>query len=126
VIAAAEQCLRADADTAARAEQSTKLGVDLLLQDLCGPEVDAASLYIRNVDALARFNPMSERGRAGLSTGRVDPETGQIVAPPGVDVSTAIEAAERTPPVVAPKLRKYAADLILAAKVQSAAARKSR
>ena len=121
VIALAEQCLRTDADTAARAEPSTKLGVDLLLQDLCGPEVDTASLYLRNVDALARFNPMSERGRAGLSTARVDPETGQIVSPPGVDVSSAVEAADRAPPVTAPKLRKYAADLILAAKVQIAA-----
>lgn len=124
VIAAAEQCLRTGAETAARAETSTKLGVDLLIEDLCGPEVDAAALYLRNVDALARFNPMSERGRAGLSVAHADPETGQIIAPPGVDVSSALEAAEHAPQTSPPKLRKYAADLILAEKARLAAAGK--
>jgi hypothetical protein len=121
VIAAAEQCLRTDAETAARAEPSTKLGVDLLIEDLCGPEVDAAALYLRNAEALTRFNPVSERGRAGLSVAHVDPETGQIVAPPGVDVSSALEAAEHAPQTSPPKLRKYAADLILSEKVRLAA-----
>ena len=121
VMARAEACLRTNLETVARAEPSPKLAVDLLLTDVCAADVDAASLYVRNLDALARFNPVSERGRAGLSTARVDPETGQILAPPSVDVSTAVDVAERRTLVIAPSLRTYAAELVLNEKLRIAA-----
>ena len=124
VMVRAEQCLRGNAETIARAEPGPKLAVDLLLSDVCAEEVDAASLYARNVDALARFNPVSERGRAGLSTARVDPETGQILAPSNVDVSSAVDAAERSALKIAPNLRKYAAELVLNEKAHLATAKK--
>jgi len=127
VMARAELCLRSRVEAAVRGEPSAKLATDLLLQDLCAAEVDSASLYVRNLDALARFNPVSERGRAGLSTASVDPETGQILAPPGVDISAAQDAAARAPSLVAPNLRRYAAELVLNEKTRLAApAKKAR
>jgi hypothetical protein len=121
VILRADQCLRTNVERVVRAEPSAKLATDLLLSDVCSDEVDAASLYARNVDALARFNPVSERGRAGLSTAHVDESMGQIVAPPSVDVSTAVDAAERSALKIAPNLRKYAAELVLNEKLRLAA-----
>jgi hypothetical protein len=121
VVERAEQCLRANLDRVLRAEPSAKLAVDLLLSDVCADEVDLASQYVRNVDVLAQYNPKSERGRAGLSTAHVDPETGQIVAPQNVDVSGAIEAASQGDLVVASGLRKYAAELVLTEKARPAA-----
>ena len=121
VMARAETCLRTNLEAVARAEPSPKLAVDLLLADVCAADVDAASLYVRNLDALARFNPVSERGRAGLSIAKVDQETGQILAPPSVDVSMAVEAAERSALVIAPSLRTYAAELVLNEKLRMAA-----
>ena len=121
VIQRADQCLRANVERVARTEPSPKLATDLLLADVCSDEVDAASLYARNVDALARFNPMSERGRAGLSTAHVDEATGQIVAPANVDVSSAVDAAERGALQIAPNLRKYAAELVLNERLRLAA-----
>jgi hypothetical protein len=88
----AEQCLRSNVERVVRLESSPALATDLLLVDICSDEVDAGSLYIRNVEALSRFNPESERGRAGLSVPHVDLETGQIVSPPNVDVSSALAA----------------------------------
>jgi hypothetical protein len=119
----AEQCLRTNVERVVRAEQSAKLATDLLLADVCADEVDAGSLYIRNVEALTHFTPESERGRAGLSMPRVDLDTGQIVSPPNVDVSSALaaDAAGRTGAVqVAPNLRKYAAELVLNEKLRLA------
>ncbi len=121
VMVRAEQCLRVNVERVSRAEPSPKLAVDLLLADVCASEVDAASLYARNVEALARFNPESERGRAGLSTAHVDPDTGQIVAPSNVDVSSAVDAAENEAIEIAPTLRKYAAELVLIEKARAAA-----
>jgi hypothetical protein len=113
VMLRAEQCLRANVERVDREEPSAKLAIDMLLADICADEVDAASLYTTNLDALARFNPVSERGRAGLSIAKVDEETGQITAPPNVDVSTAVEAADRSALKISPSLRKYAAELVL-------------
>jgi hypothetical protein len=126
VVARAEQCLIANAELVSRMEPSPKLAVDLLLTDVCAAEVDSASLYARNVEALARYNPVSERGRAGLSIARADPETGQITAPPNVDVTAAVEAADRAALVISPRMRKYAADLVLNEKARTAAGKKSR
>jgi len=126
VVARAEQCLIANAELVSRMEPSPKLAVDLLLTDVCAAEVDSASLYARNVEALARYNPVSERGRAGLSIARADPETGQITAPPNVDVTSAVEAADRAALVISPRLRKYAADLVLNEKARMAAGKKGR
>jgi len=126
VVARAEQCLIANAELVSRMEPSPKLAVDLLLTDVCAAEVDSASLYARNVEALARYNPVSERGRAGLSIARADPETGQIAAPPNVDVTAAVEAADRAALVISPRMRKYAADLVLNEKARTAAGKKSR
>jgi hypothetical protein len=125
-MARAEQCLIANTELVSRMEPSPKLAVDLLLTDVCAAEVDAASLYERNVEALARYNPVSERGRAGLSIARVDPETGQILAPPNVDVSSAVEAADRGALMTSPRLRKYAAELVLNEKARLAAGKKGR
>jgi hypothetical protein len=123
VMLRAEQCLRANVERVARAEASPKLATDLLLADVCSDEVDAGSLYLRNVEALAHFNPESERGRAGLSTPHVDLETGQIVSPPNVDVSSALaaDAAGRGGGAqIAANLRKYAAELVLNEKLRLA------
>jgi hypothetical protein len=112
--------------TAAAAETSTKLAVDLLLEDLCAPEMTRASLYQRNIETLARYNPQSERGRAGLSTARVDPETGEIVNPPDTDASggAALDASAPAGALAAPpSLRRAAAVLVLAAKVRAPAPR---
>lgn len=118
VLAHAEVCLRAEAPRAARAEASVKAAVDLLLEDLCGGEVERASLYAHNIDALARFTPQSERAAAGLSAARVDPETGEIVNPPAADVSGALAAGgfDRSDVGTAPQLRRFAAELVLEAK----------
>jgi hypothetical protein len=113
-------CLKAEARTAAQAEASTKLAVDLLVEDLCAPEMARAALYQRNLEALARFTPQSERGRAGLSTARVDPETGEIVNPPDVDAGPASDLFGG-PAAAPPILRRAAATLVLAAKVRPAA-----
>lgn len=123
VVAHAEVCLRAEAPRAARAEASVKLAVDLLLEDLCGGEVDRASLYARNIDALAHFTPQSERAAAGLSGARVDPETGELVNPPGGDVTGALAAngLAAGDAGVPPQMRRFAAELVLAAKAQPAA-----
>lgn len=129
VIERAELCLRAEAATAARAETSAKLAVDLLLEDLCGADVEAASRYERNLMALSRFNPASERGRAGLSTARVDEETGEIVDPRGVDVASAVREAfpEVQGSSPSPSLRRYAAQLVIAERARlAAAARRTR
>ena len=123
VMLRAQQCLRANVERVARAEASPKLAIDLLLSDICADEVDAGSLYIRNVEALSHFNPESERGRAGLSMPHVDLETGQIVSPPNVDVSAALaaDAAGRSGVIeIAPNLRKYAAELVLNEKIRLA------
>jgi hypothetical protein len=112
-------CLKAEARTAAQAEASTKLAVDLLVEDLCAPQMARAALYQRNLEALARFTPQSERGRAGLSTARVDPETGEIVNPPDVDAVAASDLWSG--PAAPPILRRAAATLVLAAKVRPAA-----
>jgi hypothetical protein len=123
VMLRAEQCLRANVERVARAEPSPKLATDFLLADVCSDEVDAGSLYLRNVEALARFNPESERGRAGLSLPHVDLETGQIVSPPNVDVSSALtaDAAGRGGGAqIAANLRKYAAELVLNEKLRLA------
>ncbi len=131
VVAHAEVCLRAEAPRAARAEASVKLAVDLLLEDLCGGEVDRAALYAHNVEALGRFTPQSERTAAGLSGARVDPETGEILDPPAGDVNGALSAAglDRGAIDVPPQMRRFAAELVLAAKsdasAKSAEARKS-
>jgi hypothetical protein len=115
VVARAEQCLRTEAPRAARAEAGVKLAVDLMLEDLCGAEVERASLYAHNLDALARFTPQSERTAAGLGGARVDPETGEIVNPPAGDVTGALAAAgfarDIDPP---PQIRRFAAELVLA------------
>jgi len=115
VVARAEQCLRAEAPRAARAEAGVKLAVDLMLEDLCGAEVERAALYAHNLDALARFTPQSERTAAGLGGARVDPETGEIVNPPAGDVAGALAAAgyarDIDPP---PQIRRFAAELVLA------------
>jgi hypothetical protein len=124
VMLRAEQCLRVNVERVVRAEPSAKLATDLLLVDVCADEVDAASLYIRNVEALSHFSPESERGRAGLSMPHVDLETGQIVSPPNVDVSSALaaDAAGRSGAnQIAPNLRKYAAELVLNEKARLAA-----
>jgi hypothetical protein len=116
VLARAEQCLRANVERVVREEPSPKLAADFLLGDVCSDEVDAASLYVRNISALAHFNPESERGRAGLSVPHVDPETGEIISPPHVDVSAAVaaDAAGRGGAFqIAANLRKYAAELVL-------------
>lgn len=115
VVARVEQCLRAEAPRAARAEASVKLAVDLLLDDLCGAEVERAALYAHNLDALARFTPQSERAAAGLGGARVDPETGEILNPPAGDVSGALAAAGVGRDLDAPpQIRRFAADLVLA------------
>lgn len=115
VVARVEQCLRAEAPRAAHAETSAKLAVDLLIDDLCDAEVERASLYAHNVEALRHFTPQSERAAAGLIGARVDPETGEIVNPTAGDVTGALAATgyERdfTPP---PQIRRFAAELILA------------
>jgi hypothetical protein len=123
VMLRAEQCLRSNVERVVRLESSPALATDLLLVDICSDEVDAGSLYIRNVEALSRFNPESERGRAGLSVPHVDLETGQIVSPPNVDVSSAVAAdmAGRGEALqIAPNLRKYAAELVLSEKLRLA------
>jgi hypothetical protein len=61
-----------------------------------------------------------------LSAAHVDPETGQIVSPPSVDVSPALEAAERSALTIAPNLRRYAAELVLNEKTILSAAKKGR
>jgi len=115
VVARAEQCLRNEAPRAARVETGVKLAVELMLEDLCGAEVERASLYAHNLDALARFTPQSERTAAGLGGARVDPETGEIVNPPAGDVTGALTAAgfarDVDPP---PQIRRFAAELVLA------------
>ena len=123
VMLRAEQCLRANVERVVRWETSPKLATDLLLVDICSDEVDAGSLYIRNVEALSHFNPESERGRAGLSVPHVDLDTGQIVSPANVDVASALaaDAAGRGGAVqIAPNLRKYAAELVLNEKLRLA------
>jgi hypothetical protein len=123
VMLRAEQCLRANVERVVRLEPSPALATDLLLVDICSDEVDAGSLYIRNVEALSHFNPESERGRAGLSVPHVDLDTGQIVSPPNVDISSALAAdmAERWGALqIAPNLRKYAAELVLSEKLRLA------
>ncbi len=124
VVTHAEVCLRSQAPRAARAETSVKLAVDLLLEDLCGGEVDRASLYARNIDTLARFTPQSERAAAGLSGARVDPETGEMVNPPGGDVTGALAANGLSggDAGVPPQLRRFAAELVLEAKTTPASA----
>ena len=123
VLAHAEVCLRAEAPRAAKAEASVKLAVDLLLEDLCGGEVERASLYAHNIDALTRFTPQSERAAAGLSAARVDPESGEIVNPPAADVSGALAANgfDRSDVGTAPQLRRFAAELVLEARAQPTA-----
>lgn len=115
VVARAEQCLRSQATRAARAETSVKLAVDLLLEDLCGAEVERASLYAHNLDAVATFTPQSERTAAGLAGARVDPETGEILNPAAGDVGAALAAAgfarDVDPP---PQIRRFASELVLA------------
>ncbi len=126
VLGRALACLRARAAAAAAAETSTKLAVDLLIEDLCAPEMARAGLYQRNIETLARYNPQSERGRAGLSTARVDPETGEIINPPDADASGGA-ALDPAPPLGAlaapPSLRRAAAVLVLAAKARVSAPR---
>jgi hypothetical protein len=120
----AEQCLRANVERVVRAEPSPKLAADMLLADVCADQVDAGSLYIRNVEALSHFNPESERGRAGLSMPHVDLDSGQIVSPPNVDVSAALaaDAAGRGGTVqISANLRKLAAELVLTEKLRLAA-----
>ncbi len=124
VMLRAEQCLRANVERVVRAEPSPKLAADMLLADVCADEVDAGSLYIRNVEALSHFNPESERGRAGLSMPHVDLDSGQIVSPPNVDVSAALaaDAAGRGGTVqISANLRKLAAELVLTEKLRLAA-----
>jgi hypothetical protein len=114
VITRVEQCLRLQAPWAARAETSVKLAVDLLIEDLCGAEVERASLYAHNLDALARFTPGSERAAVSLMGARVDPETGEIDNPPAADVVAAMAAQgylrDPSPP---PQIRRFAAELVL-------------
>jgi hypothetical protein len=86
-----------------------------MLEDLCGAEVERASLYAHNIDALTRFTPQSERAAAGLGGARVDPETGEIINPTAGDVTGAMTAAgfsrDIDPP---PQFRRFAAELVLA------------
>jgi len=116
VMMRAEQCLRDKVAGVSRIEPSPKLAVDMLLTDICAVEIDAASLFARNKSALARFNAVSERGRAGLPGPTVDPETGDIVSGPNVDSSVAQEVADRSSLTIAPALRALAAALVLAEK----------
>ncbi len=115
MVVRAEHCLRNEAPRDAGAVAGVKLAVDLLLEDLCALEVERASLYAHNLDALTRFSPQSERTAAGLGGARVDPETGEILNPPAGDVTGALTAAgferDLAPP---PQIRRFAADLILA------------
>jgi hypothetical protein len=126
VLARAGECLRTEAPRAAMAEASVKLAVDLLLEDLCGSVVERAALYTHNAEALARFTPQSERAAAGLNAARVDPETGEIVNPSAGDVAGALAAAGVAADLTAPApLRRYAAELVLAARTPVAEPRKA-
>lgn len=120
VVARAVQCLRTEAPRAAKLESSVKLAADLLLQNLCAIEVERASAYAHNTDALARFTPQSERASAGLQGARVDTETGEIVNPPAGEVAGLLGAADVSPPA---QMRRFAAELVIEAKTPAPAAK---
>lgn len=118
VVVRAVQCLRTEAPRAAKLESSAKLAADLLLQNLCAIEVERAALFTHNTEALARFTPQSERAAAGLQGAKVDPETGDIVNPTAGDVSSALGAPDISP---SPQMRRFAAELVIAARPPPAA-----
>lgn len=115
--AAAEQCLHANAPRVTAATQTLTEAVSFLVEDLCVQQISRASQYQVSVKTLAtlqanppkpRFttsadhptlgsyeqqqNADAERQAVLVKELKVDPETGELVTPPGFDSTVALRA----------------------------------
>lgn len=145
VVARAEQCLRRNVDRVVGAEHDLQAAAGFLVTYACAAEVSAATRYERNTAYVQMFSTLFKASAQAPGkpppapplpnlnlNASVDPETGEIVAPPaapgappnpmsGLLPMMSNISAQVAPDSVPVDLRKLAGDLVLAAHDQHAA-----